>query len=165
MRYNPDEDGRYPMDINEYNALLMMVGTVHTFASHKDELKDRLGLIPGGWRDMQLLAKVSSSLFEKILRTIPTKKLAVMHKELPHMVCETKLNPVAKSMHQDDVVIGFDALKRVVDRAIQMDCLFCEKSKCEGKKCQLYRDIDACFPFELSKPEEKLCPMAGRTEI
>ena len=165
MRMQPDSDGRYPMDIREYSALCMFVGTVHALEAHREELKDRLKLIPGGWRDMQLITTLADKLFKNVLGTVPVKKLKTMQRELPHMICETKINPALKNQHLDDVIIGLDALKKIVDRAMSIDCWACDKNKCDGRKCDLFKDVDACFPFELVGENDNKCPLAGRLSL
>lgn len=165
MRYAADADGRYPLSNPEYIALCCLMGAVNMLKKNKETLEDRLRLVKGGWRDIQLVTSVCDKLFEKILDTVPIKKLLSIQREMRYMVCETKLGSASRPQDEDDIFITNTALKKMVNRAICMDCTFCEKTKQECKKCELYRDISACYPFELGKPETETCPLAGATEL
>lgn len=168
MKYVQDEDGRYPLSSDEYTAICMIIGAVHTLESNKEKLHDRLKLIKNGWRDISLLDSLCERLFNGILATVPKKKLIMLQKELRHMVCETHLNPAVRNELTGEALISNSALRKILNRAICMDCTFCEKSKHEARKCDLYRDISDCYPFEISNRQtegDNKCPMAGVTRL
>jgi len=165
MRTKADADGRYPLSSREYVALCCLMGTLHALTQNKEELKDRLHLFNGGWRDIQLAASALDRTFNRLLETIPLKKLLSIRREMRYMVCETKLNPAAKNPAGDEIFITNDVLRGLVNRAIAMDCTFCEKSASECRRCELFKDVEACYPYELTKPGSALCPLAGATKL
>ena len=153
-----DEDGFYPLSVREYAALRQMFGFVNVM--DEDALKERLKTIPSGWRDMRMMAAVSKHLVHELLTTVPIKKRLSIQSELRNTVCEIKFKPPSSKM-EDCVVISRKALVRLMERAIDMDCLFCDKSLNECKRCTLYKDLNACFPYELAEPTDNKCLFAG----
>lgn len=158
MRYQPDTDGRYPLSIREYTALRTLFGAVNALDS--ETLKERCKLFSGGWRDLRCAYSLCKKVMENLLCTIPTQKLLSMRRELTHTICEVKIKPPTSSV-EDTVMVSRRALIDLINRAIYMDCMLCEKTAKECKRCQLYKDINACFPYELLDPQDELCPFAG----
>ena len=157
-----DEDGRYALSSREYTALQQLFGLVH--ASNNETLKARLQLIPGGWRDMRLIAAKSQALLEALFATVSFKKLHSIQRELNNTICEVKIK--APSGHsKDHVFISRTALVRLMERAIYTDCYLCEKTIKECKQCPLYQDLNDCFPYELAEPENPLCPFDGVSHL
>jgi len=162
MRYQPDADGRYPLSMQEYTALRTLFGAVNALDS--DTLKDRCKLFPGGWRDLRCAYTLCKKVMENLLFTVPAKKLVSMRRELTHTICEVKIKPPTSST-EDTVMVSRRALIDLINRAIYMDCMFCEKNAKECKRCQLYKDMNACFPYELLDPQDTLCPFAGVSKL
>ena len=163
MRYEADEDGRYPLSSREYEALRTLFGAVN--ALDTENLKNRCKLIKNGWRNLRLAQTLLKRLMEQILTTVPLKKLVSIQKELRYTVCEIKIRPPVEDKNCGTVYVKQEAMVRLADRAINMDCCVCEKSAKECKRCQLFQDLNACFPYELWEPEDTLCPFAGVTSL
>ena len=162
MKYRADEDGRYPLSTREYDALRTLFGAVNAMAL--DMLKDRCDLHPGDWEKLQEAKDVTQGVLNNILRTIPLKKLVAISTELKNTICELKIKPpVTKANGM--IYIDQAAMVRMAERAICLDCAICEKTREEGKRCALFRDINACFPYELLEPDDALCPFAGVTRL
>lgn len=161
MSRRPDEDGRYALSMQEYKALRTIFGCVNALDDDHEILKARCKLIKGGWRDLRMLTAVSKRLMEKLLCTIPGKKLLVIKRELQNTICEVKLRPVATGSQRDGMVyVSEDAMLRVCNRAMQDYCYLCDKTHKEARRsCQLYRDIQACFPYDFDDSLD--CPFAG----
>jgi len=160
MIRNPDQDGRYPLSMREYEALRTIFGCVNALDDDHETLKARCRLFKGGWRDLRMLAAVSKRLMEKLLCTIPAKKLLVIRRELSNTICEVKLKPIASPRHDDCVYVSQEALLRVCNRAMQDNCYLCDRSHKEAKRgCELYKDIQACFPYQFDDSSD--CPFSG----
>lgn len=163
MRHEPDEDGRYPLSTKEYEALRTVFGVVNALDS--DTLKERCALIKNGWRDIRLAHTLLRRVMEELLCTIPAKKLMAIHTELKHTVCELKVKPPSGIGRGGCVYVDHKAFITICERAISMDCLFCEKDAKAGKRCPLYKALNACFPYELCEPEDTRCPFAGVSRL
>ena len=102
---------------------------------------------------------------EELLKSVPAKKLLSMQRELQYTICEIKLKPPTKETGRDYIYIPRKEFISLLQRAIQMDCLLCDKSIKEAKKCGLYRNIDACFPYMLDEPTDTHCPFVGVSKL
>lgn len=162
MRHAADADGRYPLSTREYEALRTLFGAVNAMAL--DMLKDRCDLNPGDWEKLQEARDSAQQVLNNILRTIPLKKLMSISTELRNTICELRIKPPV-SASNGSIYIDQAAMVRMAERAIAMDCVICEKTREEGKRCPLYRDINDCFPYELMEPDDALCPFAGISRL
>ena len=159
MLHQPDKDGRYPLSGKEYEALRTLFGAVNALSL--DAMKDRLEIL-GCWEEYENTHKVMRRIMEKLLTTIPQKKLQSIHRDLAHTICEIKVRPpVGDAKHE--VTIDQAILIRLMERAIAMDCFCCQKTAKEGLRCQLYKDLNACFPYELTDPGEAVCPFSEQS--
>lgn len=163
MLRNPDEQGRYPLSMREYEAIRMMFAAVS--ALDCDTLHERSDLIPGLWDDIKKTRDDMMTATEKLLGTVPAKKLTAMQHELKHTVCKIEIRPPSKEAGRDYLYIPRVAFVELLQRAIQLDCMLCDKTIQECKKCKLYKNIDACFPYLLDEPTDKLCPFAGVSRL
>ena len=156
----PDEDGRYPLNAREYEALRQLFAFDNAL-DRMEALHDRLKLIKTGNRDIAMMGKVNHKLLEELLRTIPTKKLKAMRDEMKRSIVELRLKGSVTVTADDLLVAPVDAVVKIMDRAIQMDCTFCAKSAIEGRKCDLYRALMECLPYEMAKRADGACPLSG----
>lgn len=159
----PDADGKYPLTMREYDALRTVFGALNALDS--ETLKDRLKTTKYGWRDMRVSLAFMKKVLDKILMTIPPHKLLTLKEELNHTYCEVRIRGGGSATHPDCVYVSQKAIVAMIDRAIQLECLLCEKTAKEGKRCPLYRNIQALFPYELDEPTDTCCPFAGVSHI
>lgn len=163
MLSRPDQDGRYALSMREYESLRTLFAAISALDCRP--LKERCDLIPGTW---DALTKAKDELFkqmENILNTIPARKLVMIQNELHHSVCKIEVKGPATNADPDYVYIPRQSQINLLQRAIQMDCLLCDKNVKECKKCSLYKEIDSCFPYLLEEPNDTLCPFAGVSKL
>lgn len=147
----PDNE-RPPLSYREYRALRQLFGIVDAWDTQGSELKKRLKLIKGGWRDARLLMAVSERLLRKVCETIPMKKLAMIQKELNSTTCEiTVRNTISPTHHEAFTYVEEEALERITDRAMEMECLFCAKCGKDARNCQLRKDIERLYMWDFPK--------------
>ena len=163
MLRNPDESGRYPLNMREYEAIRMIFAAVT--ALDCDALRDRCDLTPGLWESLNKSKNEIFRVAEELLKSVPAKKLVSMQRELHYTVCEIKLKPPTKEAGRDFIYIPRKDFISLLQRAIQMDCLLCDKNIKEAKKCELYKNIDACFPYMLDEPTDTHCPFVGVSKL
>lgn len=163
MWKKPDEDGRYPLSYNEYQALRAIFGANNALEQTHKQLEQRVRLIPGGWRDLKLIMSVLDKLMGAVLRTIPQKKLVQIRAELSRTVCEIKLQSVTGGLSDDKLltVVPQGALETVVNESMSMKCFCCER--CDYKRCELFKAIDSLYNYDF--PKTKTCPLSDMTEI
>ncbi len=154
-----------PLTNREYYCFRNLYGMVNNFNVYTDDLRKRCALIPGGWRDMMLIAKKSEEMMKKMMWTIPSKKLMTMQKDLEHMVCEVRIAyDYAKRDEREFTYCPTEAIDRLVNRVLAWECLSCDKSAKEAKKCPVYNDINACYPWDIA-PNGDYCPWAGTMDV
>ena len=153
---------RMPLSNTEYYALLEVFGIVNSFNNCASKLERRCKLTPGAWENMQTVIQSSEKLMEQLLETIPNKKLAAIKKDLQFARCDLK---VTKDFTGKTDAYGFsyvhnEKLGKVVAKIINQECLFCDKSEAEQKQCELLKDIEALYPWDMP-PKHGECPLYG----
>lgn len=151
-----------PLTKKEYYTLRELFGIINSFEKCAQDLKARCQSIDGGWRDLRLIQSKSESLLHKLLMTVPREKLISIQKELPYITCEVKCvkDYTGKAKSEGYSYVPDAELSRVVARLIGERCLLCDKSGKEHKRCNLYKDICALYPWEMP-PRADRCPFAG----
>lgn len=150
----PDNE-RPPLSYREYRALRQLFGIVDIWDSQGSELKKRLKLIPGGWRDARMLMAVSERLLRKVCETIPIKKLAMIQKELNSTTCEIVVkNTISPTKKEAFTYVEEETLERVTSLAMEMNCMFCEKCGKDARNCQLRKDIERLYMWDFPKVKD-----------
>lgn len=161
-----DDDGRYPLSSSEYTAIRHVIAAVDACSKHYDTLSERLRLVKWGARDYKLVHAKAYKLFEKLLETIPFKKLKVMRAELDASVCEVRVNAASVNRELGYTVLDVDDLRDLANLAVESRCFLCYKSAVEGRKCPVYKAICACLPYKPDGVSSKgACPLAGSAEL
>jgi hypothetical protein len=163
MIYDQDPAGGYPLSMREYDALRQMMGAVS--ALDCDTLKPRCQLKEGTWEKLTRARDDLQEVMTDLFSTIPTRKLLSMRRELANTVCTVHIKPPSTTDRGDFVYVAQKNFIELIQRAIQMDCQFCDKTLKECKKCTLFKNIQDCFPYELYEPTDTLCPFAGVSRL
>lgn len=142
-----DPDGRYPLSSAEYTALRHVIAAVDALPKQGDALRDRLKLIKYGYRDYKLMHAVAYKLFEKLIATVPYKKIKALRGELDASVCEVRVNAASVNRELGLTVVEVDDLMRIANMAIERECFLCSKSAVEGRKCPLYKACVDCLTY------------------
>ena len=145
----------------EYHALRGIFGMVNNFNVLAPLLEQRAKSTGDGWDIMQRIQELSETLMAKLLATVPANKLKLMQKDLRYTVCEIKLKyDVVQREETEYVCVPAKELDRIVSRLMNYECLICDKCMKDAKKCKLYKDITATYPWEFESIDGK-CPLAG----
>ena len=152
-----------PLSNKEYYALLHIFGIVNILDDCLPKLRKRLELIDAQ-ADMELVQARFERVMAQILTTIEPKKLMAIRKDLDHIVCECRVAyDWAKRDEREFTYCPTEAIDRLVERVMMWECLSCDKSAKEAKKCPVFKDIDACFSWDQA-PNGDACPYAGWME-
>ena len=150
---------RVPLTGREYYALRALMGIVSTFETEDVSLEKRLKSIRGGWRDIKLIEKLSSKLLDLILTTVPQKKLEQIRLEISHTRVEISVvRDVAGRYKPNFTYVPNEALEWLEEQVIDMNCMLCDKTDKESKRCPIRRNIEALYMYDF--PERKGCPIA-----
>lgn len=158
---------RWHMSYQEYLAYQELCALVGTIGNLSKRLEKRLRAVPGGWRDARMLDAVSASLVARLCDTIPAEKLLAIRREIKHTQVYIRTRPDYGAKSKDDVTyVNEEALDRLVQRVMEMECHLCMKNRAEAKRCPIRKDIEAVYHFglEVGKKDEG-CPLAGLTYV
>ena len=168
---NDKEILKKPLSGREYGALRSFFGVVSTLAIAEDNLKERVKLIPNGWRNWRLVESVSYKLLQDLMYTLPLNKLKQIQTELAHTRCYVEVrreycNPAIDPDEKMMTYIPQRPFERIMAIAVNSECLFCDKTGKAAKRCPLRADLNAVYHFELEKELEEIgrggeCPFAG----
>lgn len=149
---------RYPISYREYVALRQLFGITHIWDEKGHDLEKRLRQIPNGWRDARMIHMVSEKLLIKLLGTVPEKKLEQLKKELNNTYLEvTVKNLVTGEPHGSSYTyVETKTLERVTDKAMEINCAFCQKKGKEVRDCQLRKNIERMYNWDF--------PQVGKDE-
>ena len=149
-----------PLGGREYYALRNLFGFIHGFREEAPKLKSRLEGIDRWEMAMEALAK-AEMIMKDILPTIPLRKRELMLKDLDNTTVEVKVIKDATGQEKPEYVyVKAKALDRMVNRVINDNCLCCDNTAKQAKKCPIRNDADDLFPWEL-KTNGELCTFAG----
>lgn len=143
----------------EYYTLRSLMAVVSTFEACSGDLEKRIRTIPNGYRDLRLIMATANRLFEKLLSTIPEKKLKQIQHEIKFTRLEVKVNPDYTGRKESPFTyVPQENLEWLTEKIIDMECAFCDKSCKESKKCEIRRNIEALYHYDF--PEITGCPLA-----
>lgn len=163
----PDKEiPRVPMTYEEYTAYQKLCALVGTIGTLTEKLEKRLKTVPGGWRDARMLDAVTSSLVTRLCSTIPTAKLFAIRREIDHTEVFIRTKPDYTAKKDDNITyVSEDALDRLVQRVMDMECYLCGKNHAESKQCPIRKDIEAVYHFGMKVKKDGTCPLAGLTYV
>lgn len=153
-RRKPTPDGRYPFSQREYYAFRELFGIVSTCSKYMYELEKRAkAAAPGTWRDLRLIEALNEKVMRAMLRTIPKNKLNQIQAELQHTQVIVQVNRSitrGENDYDDNLTyVSQRALERITGIAVDNECLFCEKCGKDVKRCQLRKDIESTYMFDI----------------
>lgn len=154
-----DADGRIPLSSREYKALRALFGAVNVLTQYSGELERRARGIKNGWRDLRCLQANADRLTQRLLATVPLKKLVAINTELKNTYCELQTKGAVNSIENDCMYIEVGKLVKLCKAAAAVECFACTKShKQAAKNCELYETIQSLFAYEFEDTEQ--CPFA-----
>lgn len=156
-----DEDGRIPLSNKEYTAIRAIFGAVNALELYHHDLENRSRSIKDGWRDLRCLVKLAENVMQRMLKTVPFKKLVQIQKELNNTVCIIKVKGVSGQKSEGIVCVSEEALIALCSAAMKMNCFGCSKSRKEAEKnCEIYKRIQEVLSYELDDLESGACPLS-----
>ena len=166
MLRQQDAEGKYPLKSDEYLALLWMYACLVQYETWSPKLRERAkisGLMT--WCDSKLIGSKLGKIITELMDTVPEKKRRAMREEMKitHML----LSPTWEGAKREAVyVVPEEDLQRLLNILVSQECWACEKTYKECKKCQIWKTVLGCLPFEdHDEKEDGLCPMAGQSQV
>lgn len=149
-----------PLTYSEHQALRLLFASTSTISDYRGGLEKRLRSL-GEQEKMERVEKDLFHLLGKVASTVPEERMEAFKVELRNIRIWTELRRNEKaSVEENATYVPTDALERVIDRAISVECYGCERKGGEIGKCQLRKDVQQLYHYDFPKAT-KACPLAG----
>lgn len=139
------KDERTPPNARELHAIEYIAGLDANLVLAQDVLKERLKMVPNGWRDYRLAMKTVERVVDGIYATMPDKTRRHMMRLSD---CgEVVIRPRRFTKCPDDVqIVMDDDIKLLINTVISNECAMCLKDAAKQKKCKLRRVLENIAP-------------------
>ena len=133
-----------PLKGKELKCVEYLVGMESRIVESGDALRERLRMVPNGWRDYRLIFSTLDRLLLKLYDTIPQKGRLYLQKLSKHGEILIRFSPAARS--QEWLLVRDDDLAVIVNLAMAAECAICLKQGREAKKCELRKALENIAP-------------------
>ena len=114
-------------------------------------LKERLGMIPGGWRRFRLAVTTVEKLLDELYATLPTRTLRHMQNLCRCGQIVIRPKPAVK-LGDEVQIVGNEELKTIINSCVANECGICVKDRAGQKGCKLRKALMLIAPVaELPK--------------
>lgn len=153
----PDEYGRIHLSGNEYKAIRAIYAAVDALSREHGQLERRCRGYKNGWRDLRCLVVLSEKVLNDILKTVPSKKLIQMQKDLKHTICRVETKGVVGMKEDGYMFVPEDSMIAMCEMAMKINCFGCNKTHKEAKReCKLYKELTNIFAYSFEDTPD--CP-------
>ena len=139
-----DKGELLPLKGKELKCVEYLVGMESRIAESGDALRDRLRLIPNGWRNFRLIFATLDRLLTALYETMPLKSRLYMGKITRDGEILIRFKPASRA--PEWTVIRDDDLAVITNLAMASECAICLKQGREAKKCELRRALESFAP-------------------
>ena len=108
-------------------------------------LKDRLALIPDGWRKFRLAVSTTEKVLDSVYETLPTRTLKHMDRLCQYGEIIIRPKPMIK-MPDDVQIVTSEDLRMLINKVIAAECAVCLKNQSEQKGCKLRKALQNVAP-------------------
>ena len=160
LRYSPaaDDGKRVPASGRELCAIEMLAYFQAHLDHFQDRLKDRLHMVPDGWRDYRMLCSVTTRLLRRVFDTLPNRTMSRIiagEKGLELRVMPKSVNPP-----KDYIVMAVDDFRALAKGLSAGGCSICLGDGATAKGCRLKALLSEYLPPD-DPGEYDSCPYAG----
>ena len=136
---------RMEPNAREIHSIEFLAGLDAQLIQGQDTLKERLQLIPGGWRNFRLAVTTVEKLLDSLYETLPPRTLRHMRRlcECGQIVIRPK--PMIK-MPDDVQIARTDDLRQLINSVIENQCAICVKDAAAQKGCALRKALSNIAP-------------------
>lgn len=141
-----------PVSGREYSALQSLFALISTFEVAAPILEKRAKHLGGGvWRDLQMIRAKSDKVMRALLTTIPVNKLMQINRNfsMTRVYIKTEAPGIATKDDTNFVYVPAKALDYVLNEMIANNCILCDKTEVEGRKCPHRQALEDCLPHEI----------------
>lgn len=114
--------------------------------AHQDTLRDRLKMIPNGWRQWRLMTVTVNNLLVAVYDTLPIKTLQHMQRLYMYGEVAVRIKPAIRIPEQ--IMVNEDDLREIINKAMAAECAICLKDDRQAKGCKLRQAFVNIVPPE-----------------
>ena len=141
----------------EYAALQTLFATVSVFDAGVDNVRARCERA-GCWDKIQAIRQLSNECLDAMLKTVPERKLEHIRADLKNVRIYIKTEPPGLSTPCTAYsYTPTAALNDLLNHVCQTECVICDKTAAEAKKCPYRQMIDNALPHEVDNPDREHC--------
>ena len=150
----------------EYSAVLSLFAAVSHYAELYPWLRKRAEMVPGTVELMDSVQENSQDIIDRILSTIPQEKLYHMKMDLGHVKLYIKVEPPGCVPSKDMTGYSYvptKALNELLAYLVTHECIFCDKTATEARKCPYRGIIDKVLVHDVDGVDREHCKFSDIT--
>lgn len=134
-----------PANAREIHIIEFLAGLDAQLMQGQEILRDRLALVPDGWRKFRLAVTTTEKVLDGIYETLPMKTLKHMDRLCQCGQVIIRPRPLVK-MPDDVQIVPADDLRLIINMIVAQECAMCLKSPPEQKGCKLRKALEIIAP-------------------
>ena len=147
----PQEIERFvePVSGKEYAAMQSLFAMISTLQVAEPVLEKRMRRLRGGvWRDWRMLQTKADRIMRALLSSVPANKLMQINRNfsMTRVYIKTEA-PGIKTMDDTSYVY---VPARALNEMISANCILCDKTEVEGRKCPHRKALEECLPHQVN---------------
>lgn len=107
-------------------------------------LRERLDMIPNGWRQWRLMTVVTQKLLEQVYDTMPVKSLKHMRDICQYGEMLIRMRPAVRPPER--MMVDDADMRTIINTAMEAECAICIRDAREIKACKLRRALMGIAP-------------------
>lgn len=154
-------DERRPLTGREYTSILSLVGSLDAMTDAIPGLEGR-----GQTEALKTALDTGAEALRKVCDTVPLKKLMRIQQDMRHTRIYTKVEaPGIKTVDTEHHrYVAAITLNKLVDYMAHHECLLCDKTDVEARKCPYREVMEDALPHELEyRVTDGKCKWSGMT--
>lgn len=160
LKKRAEDAAKKDMNYAEYNALRYLAAVISALPIVQEKMQTRCR--KGGKRVWGMLRSATGLLckvFDAIVRTVPSTKLPQLKVELHKTHFDVTTGPSEKEHTEEEnyVCMRESTALAICKKAMEIDCVMCEKSWEESLRCPLRKLINESLMFNPPKPSTDNC--------
>ena len=145
MKTGKNGPGQMDANAREIHIIEFLAGLDAQLIQGQEILKDRLALIPDGWRNFRLAVTTTQKILDAVYATLPTRVLRHMERLCECGQVVIRPRPMIK-MPDDVQIILAEDLRMLINTAIASECAVCLKDRAGQKGCKLRKTLANIAP-------------------
>lgn len=144
----------------EYQAVLSLFAAVSHYAELFPLLKKRADLVPGLWDKMTKAQALTDEILGEIASTIPADKARHVLMDIQHVKLYVKVEPPGSVPTVDMTSYSYvptTTLNELLSYVMENECLLCDKSPKEARKCQIRKIFTDALTHEVDAKDTDHC--------